>query len=404
MWEWHGPGAGGNWSAAANWLLNSAAVPAAPAQQYPGQAGFTDKDNVYFDNGDYGKATLDVAINPINVLSIRPQGINTSWNDTLTLNQSLTVTGDLFELTDTSTINIAAGVSFTLKSVNPGSGSDNDWNDGTITGAGLFVIQDTTLRIVDSPLGLGCSMQIQSGGEVTLVDMATNLRLIGTNNSIAVQPLGVLNLSQQITTAGDEDKFGGISLAPAHTGSVAVSVYGGVDAMNNPLTGGSLVTRFDEPGRHQQRGAHPGAVYNYAGQVRVGSPLKITGVDGNNDSYYQDSLFAATNGTGLLEVDSGGNVNAVGDFDIKAGTVQLTAGADPTDQLDGNNLIFRGSIATTLNIMDATAGTPGTVTVQGEVTLGGNTTTNMNFTGGEVAPLTNSTSATGRWTSTASWC
>lgn len=71
-----------------------------------------------------------------------------------------------------------------------------------------------------------------------------------------------------------------------------------------------------------------------------------------------------------------------GTYHIDAGKVQLTAppGA-AADELDGAGLIFGNFARTFLIIVDATPGTPGTVTIKGPVTLGQLTTTTMNFVG-----------------------
>ena len=120
-----------------------------------------------------------------------------------------------------------------------------------------------------------------------------------------------------------------------------------------------------------------GAVYNKGGAVNVsnaGDMLQITGADAAGHSYWQTQ--------GTLLVNAGANLSAFGNYEIDAGLVTLTAPAGAAaDELDGAGLIFGNAGATALNIEDATPGTPGTVTVQGPVTLSATTTTTMNFDG-----------------------
>jgi hypothetical protein len=104
--------------------------------------------------------------------------------------------------------------------------------------------------------------------------------------------------------------------------------------------------------------------------------LNITGTDGLNNSYWQLSSQRAN-----LQVESGANINAAGTYKIATGTVYLTTGGASLDRLDGAGLIFSNNNPTTLKIVDAVSGTPWNVTVKGPVTLAGNTTTYMSFTG-----------------------
>ena len=123
-----------------------------------------------------------------------------------------------------------------------------------------------------------------------------------------------------------------------------------------------------------------GAVYNTGGQVQVlgtGSILHITGKDASGYSYWQQ------NGANAQLYVQGGNINASGTYQIDTGTVQFMAvSGAATDELDGAGLIFGNANATALTILDSTQGFPGTVTIQGPVTLGANTTTTENFVGG----------------------
>jgi len=120
-------------------------------------------------------------------------------------------------------------------------------------------------------------------------------------------------------------------------------------------------------------------VYNLGGTVQVaaGDMLNLTGKDASGYSYWQK-----TGSTALLQLDNGANINAAGTYQIDIGTVKLTApGGGRADELDGAGLNFGNANATSLTFVDAGV-TPGTVTVQGPVTLAANTTTTLNFTGG----------------------
>src|SRR5580658_1358114 len=68
-------------------------------------------------------------------------------------------------------------------------------------------------------------------------------------------------------------------------------------------------------------------------------------------------------GTASLQILSSGNINAVGTYQIDAGTVQLTAPSGGSfDELDGAGLVFGNAANTALTFVDSTPGTPGTVT------------------------------------------
>jgi hypothetical protein len=77
-----------------------------------------------------------------------------------------------------------------------------------------------------------------------------------------------------------------------------------------------------------------------------------------------------------------GNINATGTYQIDMGTVQLAATG--TDELDGAGLIFGSDNFTYLTVVDVLGG-PGTVTVQGPVTMAAKTITTMNYQGGNNA-------------------
>lgn len=373
MWQWIG-GTDNKWSAPAGGDWKNG-VAFAAAGDYPGKnAGQTDV--VTFDAGGKGKnCTLDVALtNPIDSLFIN------GWGNTLTLATNLTVTdpGGSFSLQDASTISLNANVNLTLQDLGTAGPNPNVWNKGTITGGmnSSFQVIGTFLNIQTSPAGLGTNMTIASSaktgnpGTVVLSQMTGNLNLFGSSNYIDVQGGGSLNLYQVVQT-GRANFDGGIDLGPTHTGGkVAVQVE----------SGGTLERRGPGLDKALNQVEILGAVYNMGGTVKVdtNSLLSITGTDAKGYSYWQQ-----TNATATLSVDSTSTIKASGTYQIDAGTVLLTApGGGAFDELDGNGLNFGATNPTGLSIQDATSKTPGTVTVQGPVTLAANTTTTMNFNGG----------------------
>jgi hypothetical protein len=205
--------------------------------------------------------------------------------------------------------------------------------------------------------------------------MTSNLTLSGGANFIDVADGGYLQLNQQIAANGQRDQRGGIDLSLAHTGSgLAVEVESGGVLLRygTPVQGVANQVRIS------------GAVYNMGGLVEVapGNMLDLTNTDIAGYSYWQQNAASAR-----LFVDAGANLSARGTYEIDFGTVQLTApSGGSADELDGAGLNFGNANATNLTLTDSTMGTPGQVTVQGPVTLAANTTTTMNFTGGNNVP------------------
>ncbi len=383
-WEWASIGAMGgdtSWSNpnGKDWKVGGAYQ---AAGKYPGQA---DDDEVDFNDPLTKSATLDVPLpKHINKLSI------TNWRDTLTLNNDLIVSGGggVFVLSDSSTISLAPATTLWLTNLGPSS-----WSDGIITGAAatsLFIVNGTALSTAipmgatSIPGGLSVNMIIQGAGintgSFTIINASGNLYLTGTDNIIEVATGGALNLSEQIPVAGQQNTKGGIALDAAHTGTLAVQV----DA-------GGILRRSDSigstPGIVDQVNID-GAVYNLGGTVLVDSNnsgndvmLYISGNDVANYSYWQK-----TGVNGLLSVTAGANLKAKATYQIDIGTVELTppAGGNAADELDGAGLNFGNAVATKLTFVDlwAPMGVPGTVTVQGPVTLAAKTTTTLNYNGG----------------------
>jgi hypothetical protein len=202
--------------------------------------------------------------------------------------------------------------------------------------------------------------------------MMNNLTLNGANNSITINNGGFLLLGQAITAAGREDVQGGIDFGGNHAaGTVSVSVNTGGTLMRSGAAAGPGIINQVEI---------DGAVYNYGGLVSIqgtGELLHLWSKDAAGRSYWQQ-----VGGSAQLYVQ-GGNINAAGTFEIDTGTVQFMAVSGATsDYLDGAGLIFGNANQTALTIVDSTRGTPGTVTIQGPVTLAANTTTTENFAGG----------------------
>lgn len=366
-----------------NWLIEDPVlgwVPAA-AGTYPGQPS-SQGDVVIFNNVNTGPATLDVAINPLGSLQFPtgPGGVG-GWGETLTANFTLEVTGATGSFSNDSGSNIAlaSGVNLILSDLGAQSPTGNLWDGGSIVGDSTSTVDvlGSNLSVLAAPalktnLVIAASgLPFQAPASVNLVNMTDNLELTGTNNFIDVQAGGTLNLVQQIAVNGQQNTRGGISFSQAHTGPLAVQVD----------SGGTLVRNSTPVQGVPDQVSIAGAVYNKGGTVEVlsaGNMLNLTGADGNGYSYWQ------TAGAGPnLQVDAGANLRASGTYQIDNGLVQFTAPSGRSaDELDGAGLNFGNTNATSLTLVDSTAGIPGTVTLQGPVRLGQNTVTTMNFSGG----------------------
>lgn len=115
-----------------------------------------------------------------------------------------------------------------------------------------------------------------------------------------------------------------------------------------------------------------GAVYNLGGSVQVNitnDKLKLTSQDGNGYSYWQKADSHAS-----LSIGSGTNINAAGTCRIDTGSVVFNGFGD---ELDSAGLIFGNANPTSLTLSGGIA----TVTVQGPVTLGQQTTTSISYSG-----------------------
>jgi hypothetical protein len=375
VWEWSSPlFANTDWSnpGGGNWLLNGNAV---AAGDYPGMQG-SFEDVVVFNNALTSNTVLDVSINAIKSLQV------TNWFlHTLTLDNSLTVVGGTgrFELTSSASIVIGDNNTLSLIDLGPAAGPPvNRWTAGTIRGAAssTFEVTGSNLEVSGAPSGLGTTLIVQEQpgqnlGHVILVNMTNNLSLTGEANYIDVRNNGFLELKQQIGVGQQPDTVGGIALAPAHTGTLAIHV----------ASGGELERKGPPaPGGPDNQVSVAGSIHNSGGMVEVslGAMLNITGQDGTGDSYWQHNSEDAR-----LEIDQSSRITAVGTYRIDTGTVELTAPSGSANlALVGAGLVFGDTNETILTILDSTTGTHGSIIINGNVTLGEQTTTKMNFTGG----------------------
>jgi hypothetical protein len=373
LWSWIGPvGGDGLWSNpnGVDWKDPNGNV--AGKNQYPGLVA---GDGAGFYNLNAGTATLDVQL-PNNLAALHFEG----WGGTLTLNNTLKVTGNTgnFTLDDGTTINIGANKQLIL--VDLGGSNVSFWEEGTISGASgaSFVVSGTTLTVtagaglfgpdhtLSTQMTIMKSSATQVVGAVQLLGMRDNLLLNGTfNNYIDVLNGGQLLLKQHIAAAGQANMRGGIDVGAGHTGNPAVWVESGGEMDREDFPAAGVLDQVEIAG----------AVYNSDGIVQVlnGSLLNLTKSDAFGYSYWQK---LSTNPS--LKIDNGSNINAAGTYQINAGLVQFRGSGD---ELDGAGLVFGNFQATTLAIADMGT-TTGKVTIQGPVTMAAQTTTNLNYNGG----------------------
>lgn len=377
QWQWVGPqGGDGLWSNpnGQNWELNNVLQ---AAGQYPGMPN-SQNDVVYFSTLAAGPATLDVAVNPLQGLSL------SDWSKTLTLNYDLKVTGaGTFLLVDGSTIQLGSHMVNGINQISSLSLVDlagsNTW---TGTGSSIdgppgsnFNVEGSGLEITGSTLNLGANLSIQGteSGNSGYVDMkqmppSSNLTLSGSSNEIFVGNNGILNLNQVIATQGDENTEGGILFGEGHTGlqSIQINSGGTVNRGGTPLQG--ILDQISVSG----------AIINSGGKLEVwaGTMLKITGEFSNGNSYLQNKTSPN------LQIDAGGNLSAAGAYEIDQGSVKIyTPNTGQADELDGTALYFEDGGATTFTIQPSTS-QMATVIIQGAVTLAEDTTTTMWCLGG----------------------
>jgi hypothetical protein len=208
-----------------------------------------------------------------------------------------------------------------------------------------------------------------SAGNVWVNNMTANLTLNGASNIIDVAQNGLLLLNQVNAANGQQNNQGGIALGAAHNGSqqaILVEVGGEMDRKGVPVQGVADQVSIG------------GSVSN-SGTVFVdqGDMHNITGKDAANVSFYQNGSANV-----ILNIATGGTLNAAGTYQIFISTVKLSAPENGTaDELEGAGLFFNATTALTIVDSGNGIGNQGTFSVQGSVTLGANTTTTLNYTG-----------------------
>ncbi|MBY0230573.1 MAG: hypothetical protein K2W96_14910 [Gemmataceae bacterium] len=352
VWTWESLALGGNtsWSNSDNWKHNG---DPAQAGSYPGKN--VGDDEVVISGALKSSVNLDVALtNPIK--SLKMEG---GYAQTLKLVASdLKVADDIFSMKsgtlalDTHKLEVVNS----LASV---------WQGGWITGAAAAKMRviGSTLNVSLSPVGLDVTLEVRKGvgdapSSLVLGNMNNNLVLNGASNFIDVKDsVSLLALSQNVVVA---DR-GGISLGAAHTGSKTAVVLRPRASIESNGTGQVNLA---------------GIVENHGGFLKVfaHARLNIAATNAAGESYIQDGADS------VMLVYAGGKVIGTGKFRIDQGTVEFKVSSGGTSvALECQELLFGNALNTFFKLVDTTAGTPGTVSVVGSVTLGTNTRTEMSF-------------------------
>jgi hypothetical protein len=374
VWYWNGPGdEASNWSTTANWELedanNGKPLPIIP-NSYPGGPNGTDAW-VQFSNPNAGTAVLDQSVTIYQVKF-------TAWNGTLFLNNSLTVSGGIFQLMDGTTISLANGQSLSLV-----GGQTSIWSSGNIVDdvpdAGdqgtAFNVIGTQLYIDDLPVSLGTNMVIAGipqqdsattiPGSVIIANMKGTVSLNGPSNYIDVQNGGTLYLDQTIPS--DNDSIQGAIISNGTGSSLAIKIE----------TGGQLIRDDPAPVPGVEDSQMVGGyIYNEGGTVNITSGnLAIIGTNSLGYSYWQDTAASS-----VLQIGNNTTFFALGTLEIDYGTLQFFGGSSGGPQLQSAGLTFGDDDPTFLVI---TGWKPGgsIITIEGSVTLGDLTTTTLNYSG-----------------------
>ena len=362
---------------------------------------------------------------------------NTTFSGTnmLTANSDIELSGSVDLGSATQTFSVASGKSATLSGAissgaisKSGDGTliisaDNDYASGTTVSAG-------TLRVSGSgDLGTGsltigasgsldlrntlsvASLEISgagSGNRITNGDAdgtTANLTVSGTSTlNGAVNTDGTQTYSGTTTLGSDVSLTGStVSLAAISGGTNALAISGNLDLSGaaSSLTTLSVSGTSDIGADVTTTGSqsYTGTTTVSASSTLIGTEISAAAIVLNDDLEIRNSnnstLASVISGTGALTKSGSGaltlrGVNTFdGDLTVSAGTLYAGLAADSGNQVIENNVIVSGgtlSGGATIggNVTVATANLApgnsiGTLTIDGNVTLGDNSTTTIEF-------------------------
>ena len=358
-----------------------------------------------------------------------------SGTNTLTANSDIELSGSIDLGSATQTFSVASGKSATLSGAissgaisKSGDGTliisaDNDYASGTTVSAG-------TLRVSGSgDLGTGsltigasgsldlrntlsvASLEISgagSGNRITNGDAdgtTANLTVSGTSTlNGAVNTDGTQTYSGTTTLGSDVSLTGStVSLAAISGGTNALAISGNLDLSGaaSSLTTLSVSGTSDIGADVTTTGtqSYTGTTTVSASSTLIGTEISAAAIALNDDLEIRNSnnstLASVISGTGALTKSGSGaltlrGVNTFdGDLTVSAGTLYAGLAADSGNQVIENNVTVSGgtlSGGATIggNVTVATANLApgnsiGTLTIDGNVTLGDNSTTTIEF-------------------------
>ena len=358
-----------------------------------------------------------------------------SGTNTLTANSDIELSGSVDLGSATQTFSVASGKSATLSGAissgaisKSGDGTliisaDNDYASGTTVSAG-------TLRVSGSgDLGTGsltigasgsldlrntlsvASLEISgagSGNRITNGDAdgtTANLTVSGTSTlNGAVNTDGTQTYSGTTTLGSDVSLTGStVSLAAISGGTNALAISGNLDLSGaaSSLTTLSVSGTSDIGADVTTTGtqSYTGTTTVSASSTLIGTEISAAAIALNDDLEIRNSnnstLASVISGTGALTKSGSGaltlrGVNTFdGDLTVSAGTLYAGLAADSGNQVIENNVTVSGgtlSGGATIggNVTVATANLApgnsiGTLTIDGNVTLGDNSTTTIEF-------------------------
>ncbi|MDC0521749.1 autotransporter-associated beta strand repeat-containing protein [Candidatus Pelagibacter sp.] len=358
-----------------------------------------------------------------------------SGTNTLTANSDIELSGSVDLGSATQTFSVASGKSTTLSGAissgaisKSGDGTliisaDNDYASGTTVSAG-------TLRVSGSgDLGTGsltigasgtldlrntlavASLEISgagSGNRITNGDAdgtTANLTVSGTSTlNGAVNTDGTQTYSGTTTLGSDVSLTGStVTLNAVTGGSNALTITGNLDldgavsGVTNMSVSGTSNIGADVTTTGTQ--SYTGTTTVSASSTLIGTEISAAAIVLNDDLEIRNSnnstLASVISGTGALTKSGSGaltlrGVNTFdGDLTVSAGTLYAGLAADSGNQVIENNVIVSGgtlSGGATIggNVTVATANLApgnsiGTLTIDGNVTLGDNSTTTIEF-------------------------